>query len=203
MQKDKQKPIGKIIKAIIDCRNKQIKEVAAAMGIKDGTFSAQLINDTLTVDTLFRLVAYLDIDLEWLCRVLGYFGEVSPLEQELIPRMKDIEFREAEKKKVYQSIDRLLNETMFSTTDTREELLKAYSHNMYYLLDVLINEDYQIKMTEERGKRKYYVDINDPGSGTGRFCGRRSPISLLKTGNQALDIVIEERKDEIHENRIL
>lgn len=192
-----------MIKRVIDCRNKTINDVADAMGIKYKTLSAQLINDTMTADTLLRLAAYLDIDLDWLCRALGYFGEVSPLERELVPRMSDTKFREAEKKEVYQVIDNYIKDSAHSTLDIREKLLCDYYHNMYYLLDVLIPEDYQIKVTEERGKRKYYVDINDSGSSSGRFSGRRNPISLLKTGNQALDIMIEERKDKLHENRIL
>ena len=63
--------IGSMIKWYIKCRNKTITETAAAMNIKKTTFSAQLINSTVTADTLLRLAAYLDIDLEWMMIVLG------------------------------------------------------------------------------------------------------------------------------------
>ncbi len=52
---EKQQPVGEMIKRFIKYRNKTIHEAADAMGIAYNTFSYQLINDKLSVDTLFRL----------------------------------------------------------------------------------------------------------------------------------------------------
>ena len=51
-------------------------------------------------------------------------------------------------------------------------------------------------MTTEREITKFYVDTHDSGMRGRNTLGQRSRVSLLKTGVQALDIVIEERKDE-------
>ena len=186
--------IGAMIKWYIKCRNKTIKETAASMNIKETTFSAQLINNTVTADTLLRLAAYLDIDLEWMMIVLGYHGPVSPVEREMIPRMRD-EFRAKERKRVNKVLDILIMENPASTSDTRRELLKAYHDNVFYLLDVLIPEEYGIYMFTERDKQKYLVDIPEPVRSRTSPIMRRKRINRLYEGYKALDIVIEERKD--------
>ena len=188
--------IGGMIKWFIKCRNKTIKEVATAMGIKYTTFSEQLKNNTLTAETLFRLSAYLDIDLNWMILMLGYHGTVSAVEREMIPRM-GAEFREIERKHVLKRLDLLIKENPFSTPDTRRELLKDFHSNMFYLLDVLVPEEYNIYMISERGKMKYYVDIPRPTRGTQSPVMRRKSVNILYEGSKALDIVIEERKDSI------
>lgn len=188
--------IGAMIKWYIACRNKTITETAAAMNIKMNTFSAQLINNTVTADTLLRLAAYLDIDLEWMMIVLGYHGPVSAFEREMIPRMRD-EFRKKELKRVNKVLDTIIMENPVSTPAVRRELLKAYHENMFYLLDVLIPEEYGIYMFTEREKQKYFVDIPGPERGRQSPVVRRKRISRLFEGSKALDIVIEERKDQL------
>ena len=143
--------IGAMIKWYIKCRNKTITETAMAMNIKKTTFSAQLINNTITADTLLRLAAYLDIDLEWMMVVLGYHGPVSIVERQQIPRMKS-ELREKELKRVIPNLSRIISENPTSTPDARRELLKAYSKNMFYLLDVLVPEEYKLYMIPDRDK---------------------------------------------------
>lgn len=67
---------------------------------------------------------------------------------------------------------------------------------MFYLLDVLIPEEYGLYMISERGKMKYYVDIPQITKTTSRFMAmNRKRVSSLHEGSKALDIVIEERKD--------
>ena len=190
--------IGELLKWFIkNVRNKTIKETAMEMGIKYTTFSEQLKNNTLTVETLFRLAAYLDIDLNWMMIVLGYHGRVSIIDREMIPRMNE-EFRETEKKKVLKCLDLLIKENLNSITDTRRELLKEFSKNMFYLLDVLISEEYSLYMISERGKVKYYVDIPKPVRGLScPYVMRRKSVNVLYEGSKALDIVIEERKDNL------
>lgn len=188
--------IGTMIKWFIKCRNKTIAETAQAMNIKYTTFSAQLINNTLTAETLFRLAAYLDIDINWMMVVLGYHGPVSAIERELVPRMGE-DFRQIEIKKVHRRLDELIKENPTSTPDTRRELLKEFSGNMFYLLDVLVPEEYNLYMISERGKMKFYVDIPRPFRGSHMTVMRRKPVSVLYEGSKALDIVIEERKDNL------
>ena len=188
--------IGAMIKWYIKCRNKTIKETAASMNIKETTFSAQLINNTVTSDTLLRLAAYLDIDLEWMMIVLGYHGPVSPVEREMIPRMRD-EFRTKERKRVNKVLETIIMENPVSTPAARRELLRAYHDNVFYLLDVLIPEDYRIYMFTERDKPKYFVDIPEPVRGRQSPIVRRRRINRLFEGPKALDIVIEERKDQL------
>lgn len=188
--------IGSMIRWLITCRNRSVKETAAAMNIKYTTFSAQLINNTLTADTLLKLAAYLDIDLEWMMIVLGYGGPSSIIDREMIPRMQS-GFREKELKKVTMNLERIIAENPTSTPSARRELLSAYGDNMFYLLDVLVPEEYNLYMITERGKTKFYVDIPKPTRGRQGVVSRRKRISSLYEGSKALDIVIEERKDKL------
>lgn len=189
--------VGEMIKWFIKkVRNKSIKETALAMGINYTTFCEQLKNNTLTAETLFRLAAYLDIDLNWMMLVLGYHGVVSAIDREMIPRMNS-EFRELERKSVLKRLDALIKENPNSTADTRRELLRNYGRNMFYLLDVLIPEEYNLYMISERGKIKYYVDIPRPVEQRQQYVMRRKSVNMLYEGSRALDIAIEERKDQL------
>lgn len=170
--------IGSMLKWFIDCRNRTIKETAAAMNIKYTTFSAQLNNNTVTAETLMKLAAYLDIDLNWMLVVLGYHGPVSAVEREMIPRMQ-YEFRDFEKKKVEKVLDQIIIENPDSTPDARRELLRAFGNKMFYLLDVLVPEEYNLYMISERGKNKYYVDIPRDSRGCMNSCVmRRKAVSV-------------------------
>lgn len=189
--------IGAMIKWFIQCRNKTQKETARAMGIKETTFSAQLLNDTVTAETLFKLAAYLDMDLHWMMVMLGYHGHASMIDREMVPRMSS-DFREIELKHVLKRVDALIKENPTSTTDTRKELLKEFGKNMFYLLDVLIPADYGLYMIFERGKPKYYVDIPQMTRELRQpMVMRRKRVSALYEGSKALDIVIEERKERL------
>ena len=197
------KEIGPIIKKVIKFRNKTSKIVANELGINEKTFSDQLKNGTMSVDTLFRIAAYLDIDLNWLMAVLGYFGPVSPYARDTIQRMQS-EFRKREKALVIKNLDRLIVENLAETHIVRRELLREYGHNEFYLLDVLVPESYEIFVVKDRGKTNFYVDNNEMVRYGFSSSQRRKPISMLFDVKTALDIVIEERKDEInYENNIL
>lgn len=189
--------VGGMIKRFIQNRNRTEKQVAKELGIKNTTFSAQLNHDTVSAETLFRLSVLLDIDLNWMKYALGYHGPVSFLEREQIPRMQD-EFRENEREFVLKRLDTLISENPDSTADVRRELLKEFHDNIFYLLDVLVPEEFDFFLVFERGKIKYYVDTHEafPKRGCISPIMRRKPISCLKDGNRALDIVIEERKDK-------
>lgn len=189
-----QKQIGEMIKRIIHGRNKTIKETAAELNIGYTTFSAQLQNDTMTVDTMFRLAAYLDIDLNWFSMALGYFGTVNPLEREMIPRMQSI-FREKVKKEVLKNLDLYINQCSGNTSEIRKELLNQYNHNVFYLLDVLIPDDYEILMSSERDKPVFSVKNIDFSINRTGFPGRRTGVGILMSSTEALNSVIEDRKE--------
>jgi len=190
--------IGGMIKRFIKNRNRTEKQIASELGIKNTTFSAQLNRDTVSAETLFRLSVLLDIDLNWMKYALGYHGQVGFLEREQIPRMQE-EFRENERKFVLHRMDDLINANPGSTADVRRELLKEFHGNMFYLLDVLVPDEFELFLVVERGVTKYYVDTKEMLTKGMLSCTnmRRKPIACLKDGNNALNIVIEDRKDEI------
>ena len=106
--------------------------------------------------------------------------------------------KKVEKKKVEKVLDQIIIENPDSTPDARRELLKAFGNKMFYFLDVLVPEEYNLYMISERGKNKYYVDIPRDSRGCMNSCVmRRKPVSVLYEGSKALDIVIEERKEQI------
>ena len=190
--------IGGMIKRFIKNRNRTEKQIASELGIKNTTFSAQLSRDTVSAETLFRLSVLLDIDLNWMKYALGYHGQVGFLEREQIPRMQE-EFRENERAFVLHRLDDLINVNPGSTADVRRELLKEFHDNMFYLLDVLVPDEFELFLVVERGVTKYYVDTKEMLTKGMLSCTnmRRKPIACLKDGNNALNIVIEDRKDEI------
>ena len=190
--------IGGMIKRFIKNRNRTEKQIAGELGIKNTTFSAQLSRDTVSAETLFRLSVLLDIDLNWMKYALGYHGQVGFLEREQIPRMQE-EFRENERAFVLHRLDDLINVNPGSTADVRRELLKEFHGNMFYLLDVLVPDEFELFLVVERGVTKYYVDTKEMLTKGMLSCTnmRRKPIACLKDGNNALNIVIEDRKDEI------
>ena len=190
--------IGGMIKRFIKNRNRTEKQIASELGKKNTTFSAQLNRDTVSAETLFRLSVLLDIDLNWMKYALGYHGQVGFLEREQIPRMQE-EFRENERKFVLHRMDDLINANPGSTADVRRELLKEFHGNMFYLLDVLVPDEFELFLVVERGVTKYYVDTKEMLTKGMLSCTnmRRKPIACLKDGNNALNIVIEDRKDEI------
>lgn len=190
--------IGGMIKRFIKNRNRTEKQIAGELGIKNTTFSAQLSRDTVSAETLFRLSVLLDIDLNWMKYALGFHGQVGFLEREQIPRMQE-EFRENERKFVLHRMDDLINANPGSTADVRRELLKEFHCNMFYLLDVLVPDEFELFLVVERGVTKYYVDTKEMLTKGMLSCTnmRRKPIACLKDGNNALNIVIEDRKDEI------
>ncbi len=193
--------IGKIIKWFIKCRNKTLAETADFLGIKYKTFSEQLRNNTVNGDTLLRLSNYLNIDLNWMYLVLGYGGFVSFIEKEIFLRMQD-SYRESEQNIVQNALNRILQENPVSISEARKELLKEFSHNMVYLLDSLVSEEYHIYMISQNGKVMYYVDLPRPTRGyTVNACGRRKSVDMLYKGSNVLDMIIERKKQ--NENFIL
>lgn len=190
--------IGQLIKKYIYFRNKTIKQTAEDLGFKKSTFDDQLNKNILSADTLFRLAKYLDIDLNWAMAMCEYQSDMNPFEREIVPRMNH-EFREKEKTFVISSLDYIIKNTTICTDDARNELLKLYANNVFYLLDVLIPEEYEILVASGRSRNKkamYFVDTHQQ---TEMQFGFRSAMMhrayfALHNSNEALNNIIEERK---------
>lgn len=192
--------IGQIIKKYIFFRNKTIRQTAEDLGFKKSTFDDQLNKNILSADTLFRLAKYLDIDLNWVMAMCEYQNEMRPFEREIVPRMNS-DFREKEKTHIEASIKYILNDKTISTDYARKELLKLYGNNVFYLLDVLVPDDYEILVASSKSrsnkKAEYFVDAHQQ---SGTHFGFRSAMMYGSTfalydSNEALNNIIEERKN--------
>ena len=185
-----------LIRKFINYRNKSITSVANEIGLEPKTLSAQLKRGSVSVDTLFRLSTVLDIDLNWMMAALGYYGSTRRLNMENIPRMQP-KFREKEKKAVLMNLDRIIKENPNSTAEAKKALLAAFSKNEFYLLDVLVPEEYGIFFINDNDRIKLYIDTNSQSNQYHTLSSARKPISMLINASQALEIIIEDRKDEI------
>ena len=193
----KETEIAALIKKIIKARNRTIRITASAMGIGYTTFCEQLNRGSLKAETLFRLAAYLDIDLNWMMAVLNYHGQVSEIEREAVPRMMP-SFRENELVLVRERLDEHIRRTLGKTNEIRRELLNDFSKNWFYLLDVLVPEEYDIMIIRERKEVRFYVDTHEYSRGTPMVMSCRRPrVCALFSAEEALDNIIEKRKGEI------
>lgn len=178
---------GSIVKMFIQVRGKSVKEVAAELDIPYTTFSGRLNRDSIDIYLLFRLNNLLDMDLNWMANVLEHQRSISSLDPLQIPRMQDT-LRSHDLPTVEKAIKRIIKEYPVGIADARNALLKEY--HTYYLLDILLPEDVNILVINERSKEKYYcvptVNKNNRG--------RRSPFSLID-GREMLDQLIAERKE--------
>lgn len=186
------------IKKYIKYRNKNIRQTADEMGIGYTTFCEQLNRGTLKADTLFRLAAYLEIDLNWMMKVLNYVGQINEFEKENVPRMSP-SYRKNELKNVLERMDYHIRQFPESTSEIRRGLLQDFSNNMFYLLDVLVPEEYDISVYKERDKTKYCVVYFNPDSQSHTSMGSRRSMFRTITANatDALNNAIENRKEEI------
>lgn len=190
--------IGEMIKTYMKYRNTTIKAAAQTLGIKYSTFCAQLNNNTLTAETLFRLADLLDMDLNWMLVVLGYRGYVSRIDRELLPRMT-ADFREHQRKALEGSLQNALQRNPTSIPDARRELVENFG--MFYLLDVLVPEEDKLYRICEQGTFHYYADIpKDPETVRGsplKSHGRRKSTNELCPGAKVLDNILRERKSQL------
>lgn len=176
---------GSIIKKFITVRGKTIKEVAQELDIPYTTFSGRLNRDSIDAHLLFRLATHLDIDLNWMANIL-YQQVANPLAPLQIPRMQP-ELRSHDLPIIERLITLFLDEYPTSLADARNALLKEY--HIYYLLDVLLPDEYNILTITERSKEKYYCisTINEN-------LRLRSPLISSVEGREMLDRLIAERK---------
>ena len=196
--------IAEMVKKFIKYRNKTIRMTAQELGIQYTTFHAQLTQGTLRADTLFRLAAYLDIDLKWMMAALHYYGSTGIFEGEIVPRMQP-SFRQKEQDMILPRLDDHIRQYLGDTKVIRQELLKDYGgrDNPFYLLDVLIPEEYNILYRKERQNEKkedkiiFYVISNEQERTSAMPTMSRRSTRRLIDANEALDIIIEDRKEII------
>ena len=183
--------ISSLIKRYIRMRGKTLKQVANDLGYKYTTLSGILCRDTVSAELLFELANLLDMDIQWMAQLFDHHRTISSLDPLQIPRMQE-DFRAHELPDVLRRLDSHIRENPESLADIRRAMLQEYGQ-LYYLLDVLLPEDYAIKITVERGKETCYCYP----SGTSSFDGPRRGRNLLNycEGNEMLSRLIAQRRE--------
>ena len=188
--------IAKQIKKYIKYRNKTLLMTADEMGIGYTTFCEQLKRGTLKADTLFSLAVYLDIDLNLMMLSLNKSDNVGRFDRDTFPRMSP-PYRKSEIEQVMPMLDYHIIQSSGNTSETRQELLKDFHFNRFYLLDVLLSEEFGIIVYTERGEEKLLVDTFERSTGFYTSMGSRSIFRTTYSADDALNIIIEERKKEL------
>lgn len=187
--------ISKIVKRYIKMRGYSIQQVADKLNINYKTFDGILNRDAIDAKLLFKLANLLDIDLCWMSQLYNKGRTISFLDQYQLSRMNS-EMRKAELNIVLPCLDRHIIENPCSINDVKNCLLKDFNQ-LFYLLDVLLPENYNIRITVEREHEKYYcVDGNSTGI-LSNTVNRRLTASQFFEGHEMLKFIIINRKAEL------
>lgn len=154
-----QNTLSEIINNHIKDRGKTVKEVAAALDINIKTFYDELQHDRISAYKLLDLASYLDIDFEDLKLALGYTYKQSYYNRLRKRRMCSKE-REKKKTEVLSVIRQMSNECDIDSV--KDKLKKYYNNSTFFLLDVLLEEDYEIIeefTSEDGGNDKKYFSV--------------------------------------------
>ena len=106
------------------------------------------------------------------------------------------ETRAAERQIVLNYLDRYIFESPDSITAVKNSLLKDFNQ-LFYLLDVLLPEDYIIRIAVERDKEKYYCMPLNANAQTSPFGFVQRGTTQFSEGTEMLKKLILERKGEI------
>lgn len=188
--------ISKIIKRYIKMRGYTIQQVAAKLDMNYKTFDGILNRDSVDAQLLFQLANLLDIDLCWMAQLYEKKRPVSFLEQYQMSRMNP-EMREGELKVVLSYLDRYIIEIPDSINEIKAELMRSFNQ-LFYLLDVLLPEDYIIRISVERDREKYYCMPLQTVEQTSRLGRGRNATTQFYEGHEMLKRIILERKAEIN-----
>ena len=188
--------ISKIIKRYIKMRGCTIQQVAAKLDMNYKTFDGILNRDSVDAQLLFQLANLLDIDLCWMAQLYEKKRPVSFLEQYQMSRMNP-EMREGELKVVLSYLDRYITEIPDSINEIKAELIRSFNQ-LFYLLDVLLPEDYIIRISVERDREKYYCMPMQTVEQTSRLGRGRNATTQFYEGHEMLKRIILERKAEIN-----
>lgn len=188
--------ISKIIKRYIKMRGYTIQQVAAKLDMNYKTFDGILNRDSVDAQLLFQLANLLDIDLCWMAQLYEKKRPVSFLEQYQMSRMNP-EMREGELKVVLSYLDRYILEIPDSINEIKAELMRNFNQ-LFYLLDVLLPENYIIRISVERDREKYYCMPLQTVEQTSRLGRGRNATTQFYEGHEMLKRIILERKAEIN-----
>ena len=187
------KTLSELIKRYIKMRGRTMLSVAEEIGTDYKTFNGML-NDRsrMSAVTLFQLANVLNMDLEWMAQFFDKRRTISSLEQYQITRMSD-EMRKNEQIAVYGLLDESIRENLGNTAEVKKYMIKMYQP-MFYLLDVLLPEDYIIKITKERGEERYYCMKIETNANVSYMRRGRNATVQFYDGHEMLTRLIEERK---------
>ena len=187
--------ISKIIKRYIKLRGCKIQEIADMLNMNYKTFDGILNRDSIDAKLLFRLANLLEIDLCWMAQLYENKKPISFLEQFQMTRMNQ-EMRKHESKMVLSRLDRCIIENPTSISETKTLLLHDFPQ-LFYLLDVLLPENYIIRVAVERNREKYYCIPLNAQTSINRLGRGRCAIGQFFEGHEMLKQLILERKEQI------
>jgi transcriptional regulator with XRE-family HTH domain len=185
--------IGFLIKRYIKMRGHTAKDVAKLLGVNYTTFCGILNRDAVDAKLLFRLTNLLDIDLTWMAQLFDHSRSISPLAPLQMTRMQP-EFRRQNHPTVLEQLDACIKNNPTSISDARTELLQIHS-NLFYVLDMLLPEDYTIRIITERRKEK--LICISPGESPTLLRSRGRGIGHSYEGREMLNQIIAARKEEL------
>ncbi|MDO5521991.1 MAG: helix-turn-helix transcriptional regulator [bacterium] len=144
-----------IIKKHIKLRGKSIEQLSQELRIPVKTLYDKLQNNRISTDDLFKMSILLDIDLEWMKSALGYTSPASLIERKGIKRMSKA-YREQEYSIVLETLNRCISDGARNINEIKKELLATHT-SLFYILDVLLAEEYSIVFVNERSREVLYV----------------------------------------------
>lgn len=178
-------------------RGYKIQQVADILNMNYKTFDGILNRDSVDAKLLFQLANLLEIDLCWMAQLYENKRSISFLEQFQMTRMNQ-EMREHEMKIVLSCLDRHIIENPTSIGDIKTLLLKDFPQ-LFYLLDVLLPENYTIRVAVERTREKYYCMPITYQVPTNKLTRGRNAIGQFYEGHEMLKQLILERKEKIEQ----
>jgi transcriptional regulator with XRE-family HTH domain len=185
--------IGFLIKRYIKMRGYTAKDVAKQLGMKYTTFCGILNRDVVDAKLLFRLANSLDMDLIWMAQLFDHDRSISPLAPLQMTRMQP-EFRQQNYKVVSEQLDACIKNNPTSISDTRIEFLQIYP-NLFYVLDILVPENYTIRIITERRKEK--LICISPASSPTLLRSRGRTLDQRYDGREMLNQIIAARKETL------
>lgn len=187
--------ISQIIKRYIKLRGYSIQGVADKLGVNYKTFDGILNRDAVDAKMLLRLANLLGMDLCWMAQLYENKRPISFLEQYQMTRMNN-ELREGEKRLVLARLDQHILNNPCSISEVKKELLRDFGQ-LFYLLDVLLPEDYIIRVAIERDREKYYCMPACAPEHNGYSGWGRNTMCRFYEGQEMLKQIIFERKAEL------
>ena len=187
--------ISQIIKRYIRMRGMTIQQVADKLNINYKTFAGILNRDAVDAKLLLKLSVLLNIDLYWLSQLYEKPQSISFLEKSQMSRMSS-DMRAIERQIVMDYLDRHIRENPDSISDVKNALMADFKQ-LFYILDVLLPEDYTIIISVERNKEKYFCMPMNEKPKTSSFGGPSRGTPQFAEGTDMLKRLILDRKGEI------